>query len=169
MQNQQKWYQQPATVVVFLIFFFPVGLYLMWKNDLWSKTARVIVSAFFGLLILGNLLNDKSRNPQLGEYSSFGHNTDIYCGSSNYINLKDNGKLEFYSKVSGERFKTCASDGNYTIDKNNNLTISGLNNPNTMQLDSQFNGEYIWTKDKFDIPCFKKNDNEIVLTNYGKK
>ena len=62
MENQttQKWYQKPVTVILFLIFFFPVGLYLMWKNELWSKTTRVVVSVFFGLLVLGNLSKEST-------------------------------------------------------------------------------------------------------------
>ncbi len=128
----------------------------------------VFAFALLGLLVLGNW-NGKSNPPKLGEYSSFGHNTDIYCGSSNYIYLKENGKLEFYSKINGEGFSSCLSEGYFSIDENNILMISGLNNPNAMHLDSQFNGKYIWTKDQFDIPCFKKYNGEIVLTNYGKK
>ena len=62
MENQQKWHQKPVTAVLFLIFFFPVGLYLMWKNNLWSKMTRVIVSVFFGLLVVGNLVNDKKSS-----------------------------------------------------------------------------------------------------------
>lgn len=62
MENQQKWHQKPVTAVLFLIFFFPVGLYLMWKNNLWSKTARIIVSVFFGLLVVGNLSKEANQN-----------------------------------------------------------------------------------------------------------
>lgn len=62
MENQQKWHQKPVTAVLFLIFFFPVGLYLMWKNNLWSKTTRVIVSVFFGLLVVGNLSKEANQN-----------------------------------------------------------------------------------------------------------
>lgn len=69
MQNQQKWYQQPATVVVFLIFFFPVGLYLMWKYDLWSKTARVIVSVFFGLVVFWSVNSKKFKSKN--NYNSY--------------------------------------------------------------------------------------------------
>ena len=62
MENQQKWHQKPVTAVLFLIFFFPVGLYLMWKNNLWSKTARIIVSVFFSLLVVGNLSKEANQN-----------------------------------------------------------------------------------------------------------
>lgn len=63
MQNQQKWYQKQVTVVLFLIFFFPVGLFLMWKYSLWSQTTRVVVSVFFSLLILGNLSKESTSKP----------------------------------------------------------------------------------------------------------
>lgn len=59
-QSEKKWYQKPITVVLFLIFFFPVGLYLMWKHELWSKTARWIISAVFALAIIANAGKDKS-------------------------------------------------------------------------------------------------------------
>jgi len=67
MENQPilKWYQKPVTVILFLIFFFPVGLYLMWKHDLWNKTTRVIVSVFFGLLVIANM----NSNSETGFHS----------------------------------------------------------------------------------------------------
>lgn len=82
MENQttQKWYQKPVTVILFLIFFFPVGLYLMWKNGLWSKTARIVVSVFFGLLILGNLGGGNSvlNKETMYEYDENGVYAIIY-------------------------------------------------------------------------------------------
>ena len=125
MENQttQKWYQKPLTVILFLIFFFPIGLYLIWKNQLWSKTARILVSVFFGLLVLGNI-NKGNNKPPLGEYSSFGHNIDIHCGSSNYIKLNENNKLEFYTKVDGEGFPSCVTEGTFTIEDDNSFIIS---------------------------------------------
>jgi len=59
-QSEKKWYQKPVTVVLFLIFFFPVGLYLMWKHELWSKTARWIISAVFALAVIANAGKDDS-------------------------------------------------------------------------------------------------------------
>ena len=59
-QSEKKWYQKPVTVVLFLIFFFPVGLYLMWKHELWSKTARWIISAVFALAVVANAGKNES-------------------------------------------------------------------------------------------------------------
>lgn len=168
MVNQSKWYQKPVTVILFLIFFFPVGLYLMWQHNLWNKPVRIIISGLIGLILILNNSNNGNKKPSLGEYSSFGHDTDIYCGSSNYVKLKSNGQLEFYTKVNGKGFPSCREEGFYSIDENNTLTISGLNSPNAMGLDTQFNGQYTWGEGDFGIYSFFKIDNNITLSNYGK-
>lgn len=61
-QTEKKWYQKPTAVVILLIFFFPVGLYLMWKHEVWSKTARWVIT---GLIVVGIVLNvnQDSINP----------------------------------------------------------------------------------------------------------
>lgn len=50
------WYYQPGTVVVSLLFCFPIGLVLMWSGKLWSQTARIVVSAIFGVIVLANVI-----------------------------------------------------------------------------------------------------------------
>ncbi len=80
MENQQKWHQKPVTAVLFLIFFFPVGLYLMWKNNLWSKTTRVIVSVVFTLLIIVNVGKNESSN--LSNSSNCYKISGTYSGTS---------------------------------------------------------------------------------------
>jgi len=44
---KKKWYQKDSGIVLLLIFFFPVGIYLMWKHAKWSKTAKWIVTGCF--------------------------------------------------------------------------------------------------------------------------
>ena len=170
MENQitQKWFQKPITVILFLIFFFPVGLYLMWKNELWSKTVRVVVSVFFGLLVLVNI-NKGGRNsePDSGVYRVNGDKTDIYCGSSTFIEIKKCGEeriVEFYSESGG--VKACVTEGSYKMDKNGEFTIYGLSNQNTFGAAEQFNGSYKWGDDEFGIRCLFKDDSGIKLINY---
>jgi hypothetical protein len=64
MENQSnlKWYQKTSGVIVLLILFFPVGLYLMWKNELWSKQTRWIVTGVFALMVIANASNSNSNN-----------------------------------------------------------------------------------------------------------
>lgn len=42
-------------VVLFLIIFWPVGLYLMWSRKKFSKAARIIVTIIIGLLVVANV------------------------------------------------------------------------------------------------------------------
>lgn len=53
-EPKRKWYQSNGAIVLLLVFFFPVGLFLMWKYALWPKAAKWILSGFFGLIILAN-------------------------------------------------------------------------------------------------------------------
>ena len=42
---QKEWYQKPLGIILTLIFFFPLGLYLMWKYATWPKSAKWVVTA----------------------------------------------------------------------------------------------------------------------------
>lgn len=48
-----KWYQRTGWILVFLIFFFPVGCYLIWKyRPGWNKWVKWPLTAVFGLWFL---------------------------------------------------------------------------------------------------------------------
>ncbi len=38
------------TVILWLVFFFPVGLYLMWRKTNWARVIKISVSAFFAVI-----------------------------------------------------------------------------------------------------------------------
>jgi len=65
MENQNlKWHQKPVSVILLLIFFFPLGLYFMWKNGLWTKTIRWVVSGAFALIVVAGSKNERVQiNP----------------------------------------------------------------------------------------------------------
>lgn len=76
MENQttipsqpKKWYQQTGGVVVLLILFFPVGLYLMWKNAVFSKTVRWIITGFFVIAIIANMGREKKSDSTSSTHS----------------------------------------------------------------------------------------------------
>ena len=52
--NNLKWHQKPAGVIALLILCCPVGLYLMWKNKLWTpKTRGAVTIVVAALVVLG--------------------------------------------------------------------------------------------------------------------
>jgi hypothetical protein len=56
----------PSTfnVILWLIFFFPVGLYKMWKHKKWSPKVRKIVTAFFAIMVFLVIISDNSATNQ---------------------------------------------------------------------------------------------------------
>lgn len=45
----KQWYQKTWVILVFLFFFFPVGVFLMWKFTHWKKRTKQIFSGIFGV------------------------------------------------------------------------------------------------------------------------
>ena len=52
--EQIKWHQKPISIILLLIFFFPVGLYFMWKNEMWNKKIRWIITGIAILLVIAD-------------------------------------------------------------------------------------------------------------------
>ena len=57
---KENWYESTGIIIMFLIIFFPVGLFLMWKYGKWSKVPKIIVSVFWGLIIVANMGNNNN-------------------------------------------------------------------------------------------------------------
>lgn len=53
--NNQKISQKTWFIILLIIVFFPIGLYLMWKNKKFNKVTRIVITALFVIFIIGNL------------------------------------------------------------------------------------------------------------------
>jgi len=52
MNEQNKnWNEKPVNIILLIFFFFPLGLYFMFKNKVFSKNIRMGVLVFFGLIL----------------------------------------------------------------------------------------------------------------------
>jgi hypothetical protein len=65
--DNPKWYQKNPFIILFLVVFFPVGLYLMWKYSDWSPKTKWIVTGvlLFFVFIIGitdDASNDSSQS-----------------------------------------------------------------------------------------------------------
>ena len=54
---ESVWYKQTWGIILVLIFFYPVGVYLLWKYGKFQKTGKQIATACFGVLFLISLIN----------------------------------------------------------------------------------------------------------------
>ena len=52
--DDTAWYKRTGWIVFWLVFFFPLGLFLMWKYSNWKKSVKGIVTAFFLIFGIGS-------------------------------------------------------------------------------------------------------------------
>jgi hypothetical protein len=113
MENitEPKWYQKPTGVTIILVIFFPAGLYLMWKNDIWSKTTRWIVTIIIALAIIANagtknISNNSGDSSKANDINKIDITVNDIPGIYNnfelnyQFRLKSDGSLEFYTATS---------------------------------------------------------------------
>lgn len=68
-ENKQI-YEKTWFIILLLIFFFPVGLFLMWKYSQWNKAVKIIVTILVGLMVVFTVVSDNSENNDIGESDS---------------------------------------------------------------------------------------------------
>lgn len=62
MEIQTKWYQRTWGILALLVFFFPLGLYLMWKHAKWNGIVKLMITGFFALITFIGVSDGKSEN-----------------------------------------------------------------------------------------------------------
>lgn len=133
----KKWYEKTGWIIFFLIFFFPVGLFLMWKSN-WKMPAKIIISLIYAFIIISYIFSPKLEQVTLSADTEqiYDINSQIPIGittvpsdyelQTSYFDvsggtiLEKDGQFLFFASVPGE----------YTIKvniagaKSNELTLS---------------------------------------------
>lgn len=52
MEGSPPWYQNPTIVGIITVFFFPLGLVLLWIHPTWKKQTKIIVSCVVGFVVV---------------------------------------------------------------------------------------------------------------------
>lgn len=68
--NDKKWYQKTGWIIAWLILFFPVGLFLMWKYSDWKKAIKVIVTALFACFTIAAITSPTLEDVSLSADTS---------------------------------------------------------------------------------------------------
>lgn len=53
---KEPFYKKSWFSILFLILFFPVGLFTMWKYTKWSKPIKIIITVILALILINNLI-----------------------------------------------------------------------------------------------------------------
>jgi len=128
ISHELKWYQKQTGIILLLLIFFPVGLFFMWKNGLWSAKARWIITAIFPILLLNSAIgNTGSYDRGISERMYLNSN-----GSYKIIELQLDMKNVDYSHpdskvgvIEGKLIENGSwkeSDGIYTLISSNGHT-----------------------------------------------
>lgn len=84
--NQNK-FKNIATILL-LIFFFPVGLYLMWAKTNWNKHIKIAVSAFLAICFILGLAQSGNTEKENNTQSTINTATQETTKTSNISNLE---------------------------------------------------------------------------------
>ena len=62
---KKKWYENPVYVILWLIFFFPVGIYGVWKYPTWSSRTKWILTALPIVFIVWSMISASLAAPTI--------------------------------------------------------------------------------------------------------
>ncbi|MDX2362172.1 MAG: hypothetical protein QNK23_15295 [Crocinitomicaceae bacterium] len=58
MEAEKKWYEKAEWIYILVLLFWPVGLFLLWKNkEIPKKNKLIMTGIFLVLLVIGLLMN----------------------------------------------------------------------------------------------------------------
>lgn len=121
-----KWYRQGWGIILFLILFFPIGLYLMWRYSGWSLKVKGIVTGIFLLFMIIGFNSNPTPNrsqssPVIQEANSDGEaNREEEKAPTSTVRPKE----KFNIVVSSQIVKRVDGKHRYFFDIRNNDTKS---------------------------------------------
>lgn len=135
--NGKKWHEKTGWIIFFLIFFFPVGLFFMWKSN-WKKTPKIIFSALFALSLILYAFSPKLEQITLSADTGQVYDIDSQIPINTSTVPNDYKLQDSYFEISGgeiteedgEFLFSASEPGEYTITVNiagaesNELTLS---------------------------------------------
>ena len=93
-EMKKKWYQSAVLMWVALIFFFPVGLFLLWKYSTYSKKGKIIITAIIVILAIWGMSGNKNNSNTTNAPQQVTSSSSASSASSSASNKKEQKKEE---------------------------------------------------------------------------
>ena len=183
--SEKNWF-----IILMLIIFFPIGLYLMWKNAKWNKIIKIIITIFIGICIFipsgdknnnNNATNNIKTEVKHNKYEELENNCKEILNSKDYYSMTDEERNQINDLINkmdkiDEDFKTENKDllDKYKTDKyyDNNykgVIIADIQEVVKKQLKSPNSAKFPLTFDEYDIKYVGETDNGMytyTVTSY---
>lgn len=97
-------------VILLLIFFFPIGLYLMWAKTNWNKIVKIVISAIIGFFIvvgiIGSFTNEETPTSSAGIQSITVAENEVRLDLSDELYNKKTVIVTYFSDNSSDVLKS---------------------------------------------------------------
>lgn len=97
-------------VILLLLFFFPIGLYLMWARTNWNKTVKIVISAIIGFFIvvgiIGSFTNEETPTSSAGIQSITVVEDEVRLDLSDELYNKKTVMVTYLSDYSSDILKS---------------------------------------------------------------
>ena len=129
-----KIYEKNWFIILMLVLFFPVGLFLMWKNAKWNKTVKIIVTALIVVMAIFSNGSEESKNVETKDT-----NAEVET-----VKVDERKELQEKSKT------ILDSKDYYAMNEDERKTINELVKKWDDEIDYSFKSEYVDKKDQYE-------------------
>ena len=129
-----KIYEKNWFIILMLVLFFPVGLFLMWKNAKWHKTVKIIVTALIVVMAIFSNGSEESKNVETKDT-----NAEVET-----VKVDERKELQEKSKT------ILDSKDYYAMNEDERKTINELVEKWDDEIDYSFKSEYVDKKDQYE-------------------
>ena len=145
-----KIYEKNWFIILMLVVFFPVGLFLMWKNAKWHKTVQIIISVLFAIMVIFSNGSEESKNVETKDT-----NAEVET-----VKVDERKELQEKSKT------ILDSKDYYAMNEDERKTINELVKKWDDEIDYSFKSEYVdkkvqYEKDKY----YDENYQGTIIAN----
>ena len=145
-----KIYEKNWFIILMLVVFFPVGLFLMWKNAKWHTPLKILISFLFAIMVIFSTGSEEPKNVETKDT-----NANV-----------ETSKLDARKELQEKSKTILDSKDYYTMTGDERKTINELVKKWDDDIDYSFKSEYVdkkvqYEKDKY----FDDNYRSVIISN----